>query len=341
MSDLSNLKFPSGRSFKQVKKDAKRLRRSQDITLTEALNQCANENGISLPWDQAVEQLKRQALSASILEEQIYLHSHFKPSNEYFDLVNKARGFPPKNTTSSLQINLSLLPSHVYETLLCHPTYNRLIERFMQFSDFKLEVKHPHRTARYRDDDWRLEITFDGYSGEGNNSYNDVWLEFREWLMQFGSTQRVQVTERIDKPSYSKLVTQTHWEWTPLDFVNRLELDVDKAFYCQMISDGFNFASIKWHHCDFTVVKRMKESFDSNRVAAMFEYTLDGKTDTVSCQIQEEVNEYNAQIRVMQLYVIALSMVMRHHNLTTPNVPMKLLNIEMGKELSFGIPPIR
>ena len=56
------------------------------MTLTEALNQCASENGIALPWDKAVEQLKRQAVSASILEEQIYLDSHFKPSNDYFEM---------------------------------------------------------------------------------------------------------------------------------------------------------------------------------------------------------------------------------------------------------------
>ncbi|AZL83352.1 hypothetical protein EIJ81_00355 (plasmid) [Aliivibrio salmonicida] len=158
MSDLSNLKFPSGRSVQQVKKDAKRLRKHQDITLTEALNQYVSENGIALPWDKAVEQLKRKALSASILEEQIHLNSHFKPSKDYFDLVNKARVFPPKGAASSLTINLSLLPSHVYETLLCHPTYNRLIERFMKFSDFEIEVKHPHRTARYRGDDWHIDF---------------------------------------------------------------------------------------------------------------------------------------------------------------------------------------
>lgn len=336
MSDLSNLKFPSGRSAQQVKKDAKRLRKSKDMTLTEALNQCASENGIALPWDKAVEQLKRQALSASILEEQIYLDSHFKPTKAYFDLVNKARGFPPKDATSSLQINLSLLPSHVYETLLCHPTYNRLIEHFMQFSDFKLEVKHPHRTARYRGDDWHADFKFDGFSGEGDKPYNNVWLELKEWLMQFGATHRIHVSERIDKPSYSKLVTQTHWEWTPLNFVNKLELDVDKAFYCQMLNAELPFEKVQWLNTDLSKLTEVQDQPDSHQATALFEYTLNGEVDTVSSQSQGSVQDYNIRIRTLQLYTSALNTVMRHYQLNEPNIPMKLRNIKMGEQLFLG-----
>lgn len=341
MSDLSNLKFPSGRCVGQVKKDAKRLKKSQGITLTEAQNQCACDNGISLPWDQAIEELKRRALFASLLQEQIAFDQLYMPSEEFIDLMNRNVIYPPKHSQPSLTIDLSLLPSHVYETLLCHPLYIRFIERFMQFTDFDLKVKHPHRMARYKGDNWRFEITFDGYSGEGDKSCNDVWAEFRSWVLQFGSTQRIHISERIDNPSYSRLATQTHWEWTPLDAVNELELDVDRAFYCQMIDDGFDFASIIWHHCNFTELERAKESFDSHQATARFEYTLDGKTDTISSQTQGEISEYNAQIRTMQLYISALNTVMRHHGLTATNIPMKLLNIEMGKELFFGVTQIR
>lgn len=336
MSDLSNLKFPSGRSAQQVKKDAKRLRKSKDMTLTEALKQCASENGIALPWDKAVEQLKRQAVSASILEEQIYLDSHFKPSNDYFDLVNKARGFPPKDTTSSLQINLSLLPSHVYETLLCHPTYNRLIERFMQFSDFKLEVKHPHRTARYRGDDWHADFKFDGFSGGGDKPYNIVWLELKAWLMQFSSTHRFHVSERIDKPSYSKLVTQTHWEWTPLDFVNQLDLDVDRAFYCQMVNAELPFEKVQWQNTDLSELMETLDHPESYQATALFEYTLNGEVDTVSSQSQGSVQDCNIRIRTLLLYTSALNSVMRHYKLTDPNIPMKLRDIKMAEQLFFG-----
>ncbi|MUJ20419.1 hypothetical protein [Aliivibrio fischeri] len=336
MSDLSYLKFPSGRSVEQIKKDAKRLRKSQDITLTEALNQCASENGIGLPWDKAVEQLKRKALSASILEEQIHLNSYYMPSKNYFDLLNKARVLPPKGATSSLTINLSLLPSHVYETLLCHPTYNRLIERFMQFSDFEIEVKHPHRTARYKGDDWHIDFKFDGFLGKGDKPYNNAWQELRSWLLQFGTTQRIRISQRIDKPFYSQLVTQTHCEWTPLDFVNQLEHDVDRALYCQMVNAELPFEKVQWQNTDLSKLMELQDQPDSYQATALFEYTLNGELDTVSSQSQGSVQDYNIRIRTLQLYTSALNMVMRHHQLTDPNILMKLRNIKMGEQLFFG-----
>ncbi|MGF1827528.1 hypothetical protein [Vibrio splendidus] len=336
MSDQSNLKFPSGRSVQQIKKDAKRLKKSQDITLTEALNQCANENGINLPWAQAVEELKRRYLNALILKERIAVEQHYIPTERFFDLRNKTTIYPKKESQASLKIDLSLLPSHVYETLLCHPLYIRFVERFMRFDDFDFKVKHPHRTARYKGENWRLEITFDGYSGEGNKLYNDVWLEFREWLMQFGSTQRIHVTERIDKPSYSKLVTQTHWEWTPLDFVNKLVRDVDRAFYCQMIKAELPFEKVQWQNTDLSELMKLQDQPESYQATALFEYTLNGEVDTVSSQSQGSVQDYNILIRTLQLYTSALNTVIRHYQLIEPNIPMKLRNIKMGEQLFFG-----
>lgn len=54
----SSLRFPSGRPIGSVKKDAKKLARSAGIPLTSALNRLAAENGIDLPWSEAVQRLK-------------------------------------------------------------------------------------------------------------------------------------------------------------------------------------------------------------------------------------------------------------------------------------------
>lgn len=59
MSNSDNLKFPNGRSIEQIRKDAKRLKKQTSLTMTQALNQCAVENGLNLTWDKAIEKLKQ------------------------------------------------------------------------------------------------------------------------------------------------------------------------------------------------------------------------------------------------------------------------------------------
>ncbi len=59
MSNSNNLKFPNGRPVKKVKQDAKALKKQLGITLTEALHKCAIQNGIDLPWREALRTLKQ------------------------------------------------------------------------------------------------------------------------------------------------------------------------------------------------------------------------------------------------------------------------------------------
>lgn len=53
----SKLVFPSGRTEEQVRKDAKRLKISESISYTEALNKLARKNGIHSDWATAIKQL--------------------------------------------------------------------------------------------------------------------------------------------------------------------------------------------------------------------------------------------------------------------------------------------
>ncbi|ALN21834.1 hypothetical protein [Ectopseudomonas mendocina] len=47
---LDDLRFPSGVTFAQAKKDAKRLAKSQSIPHTEALDRIAAQHGLAMPW---------------------------------------------------------------------------------------------------------------------------------------------------------------------------------------------------------------------------------------------------------------------------------------------------
>lgn len=56
--NTDTLKFPSGRSVNNVKKDAKRLAKKLNIHLDQAQTLTAKENGLTLPWDKVIGHLK-------------------------------------------------------------------------------------------------------------------------------------------------------------------------------------------------------------------------------------------------------------------------------------------
>lgn len=56
--NLDTLRFPSGLSVGQAKKDAKKLRTALGISHTDALDQLCAANGATPPWSNAIAQLK-------------------------------------------------------------------------------------------------------------------------------------------------------------------------------------------------------------------------------------------------------------------------------------------
>lgn len=58
---INELKFPSGRSVANCKKDANRLKKIQNIPLHEALNVVAKDNGLSMPFHKAVALIKNSS----------------------------------------------------------------------------------------------------------------------------------------------------------------------------------------------------------------------------------------------------------------------------------------
>lgn len=53
------LRFPSGRTIKDVKRDARRFARTADISHTSALNTLARVNGLDMSWSAAMGELSR------------------------------------------------------------------------------------------------------------------------------------------------------------------------------------------------------------------------------------------------------------------------------------------
>lgn len=90
MNNSSNLKFPSGRTVNQVRLDAKRLKKSQKITLNEAQNKLAAENGINMPWAKAINYLQTKQTHVSFAPTSLlgnpaitYLPAFFFTEDEY------------------------------------------------------------------------------------------------------------------------------------------------------------------------------------------------------------------------------------------------------------------
>lgn len=62
---MSNVnRFPSGATLDQVKKDAKKLARTQNIPLNQAQDAAALKHGLALPWNRVNEWLTSQRVSA-------------------------------------------------------------------------------------------------------------------------------------------------------------------------------------------------------------------------------------------------------------------------------------
>lgn len=64
-SAIDHLKFPSGRTVKRCKDDAKKLRKNSKhtdnyLSYNKALDVIAKDNGIDLPWDKAVSHLSKK-----------------------------------------------------------------------------------------------------------------------------------------------------------------------------------------------------------------------------------------------------------------------------------------
>ncbi|MET0116417.1 MAG: hypothetical protein ABW090_03230 [Sedimenticola sp.] len=68
MSTLNTLKFPSGRSVKRLKQDAKALSRAENIPLHAALDLVANKNGFKIGWANAIRQLQSKQNESLLIQ---------------------------------------------------------------------------------------------------------------------------------------------------------------------------------------------------------------------------------------------------------------------------------
>jgi hypothetical protein len=67
--DIEKLKFPSGRTVKRARQDAKEMRKSQNILMADALDHVAKVNGLNCRWSEAIEFIKARAgIDTSILQ---------------------------------------------------------------------------------------------------------------------------------------------------------------------------------------------------------------------------------------------------------------------------------
>lgn len=71
--NVKQLKFPSGRTVARCKQDAKQLVKelklsNSPMTLSEALNKVAEQNGLNVSWDKALKQLQKDTIDSTIIE---------------------------------------------------------------------------------------------------------------------------------------------------------------------------------------------------------------------------------------------------------------------------------
>lgn len=341
MSQVNQLVFPNGRSVSQTKKDARRLKNQSNISLTEALNQCARNNGIDLNWDKAIEALKEaqsipaSSLSRLLLEEDLAMQSHFRPSDNFYDLLEKTRVYPPKSNYPSLRVDLSSLPQHVYQTLMAHPSYRKHIESFLKLNDFNLEILHPNSDARNDGDNWNIKVRYDGYSENSLELGNNRWVAFRNWLTRFSRSTRIDISERMKEPGYVHYACQSFYNKT--DYANQLESDVDRALFYQMCHKDINFRELKWRLVDFSVLgDDVADNFSEAKVVARFDYQTVKESDIMFSDSIWSSCEYPLSVRVAQLYVSAIADLMKQLSEPELGIESKLVELNTGKPLAIS-----
>ncbi len=94
-----------------------------------------------------------------------------------------------------LVVDLSELPTHVYQALCAHPAY-----RGFHFDETRTDVEiiRKQPSSLRATDDWQIRASFDIWSESDipMDVLND-WVVFKEWLLQFTATGRVHVWDRL------------------------------------------------------------------------------------------------------------------------------------------------
>jgi len=228
----SYLRFPSGATVEQAKKDAKRLKKSENISNTKALNAIARQHGIDLDWDKAIEKLKLESVkepSFNLFWDEV---GGMYFNDELTKLTKHTRVGPPAPTEPSLFIDLSTVPASIYDVLMEHPNFKKFIARFEQDNILDFSIKQPVDVHQV-DEFWQVKITFDGYGHDKSETF-DIWHEFKEWILTFSSTGRVSVSERLDDLHFGKYHSQRNTSWKEDDIIDSFESMHDQSMYFMM-----------------------------------------------------------------------------------------------------------
>ncbi|EGR4074694.1 hypothetical protein DDO73_16685 [Vibrio cholerae] len=331
MSNIyDDLTFPTGRSVKQAKKDANRLKKEKSIPLHQALNQIALDNGLDLPWHESIQYLRTSALQKLVFEEHLRFEQTYlqlsQPSSSFSDVLKLARGRGGIVSCSkpSLMLDFSSVPFDVYNAFVSHPIYIMNINCLLKLKDLNLQ-RVPAKNQNPITQDWQIRIKYDGYCEGEHLEVNSAWNRLLEWLNLFLTTGKLSISYRASDHDFVHLHSQTLPTFSKSNFVNQINSDINRALYFALASSSLNFDKLTWNITNLEYFKKAQRRVYQ---AAVFEYHLSTETDTVAAKVKESYPS-SPEIRLINLFLKAVSSVTRHYKLDNPDFELNLIELDV------------
>lgn len=149
-NEIDNLRFPNGLSVRQAKSDAKALKKQNRIKLHEALQIIAAQNGISLPWEQVIEQLKMSVPSqiTHALPESLSLREAYNTNDNSIEEIKYPAVILTTRNVTELEVQWFLSLPYVQEFI------REVIERGRKYGVV-------YRTTHYPNGDPDISLNLD------------------------------------------------------------------------------------------------------------------------------------------------------------------------------------
>lgn len=144
----------------------------------------------------------------------------------FVDKVNAAA--TRKNAVPVLTLNFSEMPTNVYKQLMSHPAVIGFDVDATR-NDVVVKKLTPSSDTTKSDGKWKIRISFDtwGASEIPFDVLND-WYTFRNWLMLYNDTGRVQIAERLNDHKMITYHTQPQPSLTIEKLAQQLPSDHDR-----------------------------------------------------------------------------------------------------------------
>lgn len=176
-----------------------------------------------------VESKSRSSIPMFFYDEGVESYESTQASAKFMNDMRVAS--TPKNEVPVLKIDLSEMPTEIYEVFSQHPALNE-IDIDVSRTDVRYSrIWHKGHVQKGKKD-WKIYASFDVW-GVTEISMDLIikWNKFKDWVLKFNPTGRIQICERIKGHSMLTFHTQVHPDRTIDDLIDDLPTNTDQLLF--------------------------------------------------------------------------------------------------------------